>query len=80
MNSGWGDAKKAYTESVGGVNDLYNRSVGSMLNPSPQQGLKDRRNQLMQEIINYTASGYGVDPSRQRAIEQIDRMLAGQNV
>lgn len=29
MNSGWSDSKKAYDSSTAGVNDLFNRSIGS---------------------------------------------------
>jgi hypothetical protein len=30
LNSGWGDAKQTYTTSTGGVNDLFNRTIGNM--------------------------------------------------
>lgn len=30
LNSGWGDAKNTYTQSTGGVNDLFNRTFGNM--------------------------------------------------
>jgi hypothetical protein len=78
MNAGWGDAKNAYAASTAGVNDLYNRSIGSVFQgASGRDQLMQRRSDLQQELLNLTSAGYRTDDNRTAAIAQIDRMLAG---
>ena len=78
MNSGWGDAKKSYNDSVGGVNDLFNRSAGKMFSGNGERDqLLQRRSELQQELLNYMRAGYRTDDRVTRAIAEVDRMLAG---
>lgn len=77
MNAGWGEAQGTYKASTAGVNDLFNRTIGSMLSGNSRQSLLNAKADYQKRILNYTAAGM-TSPNDEKALAQVTKMLEGE--